>query len=222
MSQALVIGSNGTIGSVIARQLEASHQVVTLSRDNTDYSASDLKNHYQAFKELGSFSIIICCIGVLHDEVVNPEKKLKDISADRLMHYYKINSVLPMLCMQQFRKLLDRKSSSVFACLSAMVGSISDNKLGGWYGYRSSKSALNMLVKNTAIEVRRSNKKASIIAIHPGTTVGALSKPFASNIDPNKYYTPEQSAQRIITVAKSVTPEQSGQFFNWDGQALDY
>ncbi|MDB4511975.1 SDR family NAD(P)-dependent oxidoreductase [Arenicella sp.] len=217
-----MIGSNGTIGAAIVQQLSNDYSVQTLSQTDTDYSNTSLTEHFERLSKIGRFEVIICCIGVLHDDIVSPEKNLKDIDADRLAHYFKINSILPMLCLQKFTPLLSADPYSVFACLSAMVGSTTDNQLGGWYGYRSSKAALNMLVKNTAIEVARSNRKTSIIAIHPGTTVGDLSAPFAKNIDPKKYYTPEQSATRIINVMQSVTPQQSGQFFNWNGENIPY
>jgi NAD(P)-dependent dehydrogenase (short-subunit alcohol dehydrogenase family) len=118
--------------------------------------------------------------------------------------------------------LLDKSEPSQFAFLSAMVGSIGDNRLGGWYGYRSSKAALNMIVKTASIEVSRSNKMAAFAVIHPGTTIGSLSKPFASGIPKNKYYTAEQSASRILSLTESLTPEQSGSFFNWDGSHLPW
>jgi len=222
MQHALVIGSQGTIGQAIVSELEKSYKVIALSRADTDYSAQSLEHHAERLKQTSPFTVIVCCIGVLHDETVFPEKSLKDIDAKRLLHYFHINSVLPMLCLQKFVGLLDKKSNSVFACLSAMVGSIADNELGGWYGYRSSKAALNMLVKNTSIEVKRNNKSASIIAIHPGTTIGKLSKPFASNIDPKKYYAPDLSAKRIVNVIEAIEPQQSGRFFNWDGEDIAY
>ena len=217
-----MIGSNGTIGAAIVQELSETYALETLSQANTDYSSASLDEHFERLTKIGSFELIVCCIGILHDDIVKPEKNLKDIDATRLAHYFRINSILPMLCLQKFTPLLSRDSNSVFACLSAMVGSISDNHLGGWYGYRSSKAALNMLVKNTAIEVARSNRKTSIIAIHPGTTVGDLSAPFAKNIDPKKYYTPTQSAARIVKVMQSITAKQTGQFFNWDGNNIPY
>lgn len=219
---ALVIGSNGTIGEAMVQELSKTHLVQTISRKETDYSDHSLSEHFERLTNLGNFHLILCCIGVLHDDVVKPEKNLKDIDPDRLAHYFYINSILPMLCIQKFSPLLSRDSNSVFACLSAMVGSINDNHLGGWYGYRSSKAALNMLIKTTSIEIARKNRKACIIAIHPGTTIGILSAPFAKNINPKKYYTPAQSATRIAKVMQSVTPQQSGQFFNWDGNNIPY
>lgn len=218
----MIIGSNGTIGKALVKELQSEYSVQTLSQQETDYSTDSLSAHFERLKAHGSFKLIICCIGVLHDDKVKPEKNLKEISADRLAHYYKINSILPMLCLQTFSPLLSKNDNSVFACLSAMVGSITDNHLGGWYGYRSSKAALNMLIKSTSIEVARKNRNASIVAIHPGTTIGDLSAPFANNINPKKYYSPALSATRIIQVMQSISPKQTGQFFNWDGNNIPY
>ncbi len=217
-----MIGSNGAIGAAMVKELSKTKTVETLSQTDTDYSSASLSAHFKRLNKLGHFEVIICCIGTLHDDVVRPEKNLKDIDAERLAHYFRVNSILPMLCIQKFVPLLSRDTPSVFACLSAMVGSINDNELGGWYGYRSSKAALNMLIKTSAIEVSRSNPNANIIAIHPGTTMGSLSAPFANNIKLEKYYTPEQSAARISKVMQSMSRQQSGQFFNWDGSNIPY
>ena len=153
---------------------------------------------------------------------MSPEKRLSQLNTDALTEYFRINTVIPSLCLRFFHKLLDKQSSSKFVFLSAMVGSIGDNQLGGWYGYRSSKAALNMMVKTASIEVKRSNKKACLAVIHPGTTQGPLSKPFSAGVSKDKYYTPAQSAQRIIELSESLEAEQTGQFFNWDGSLLPW
>ncbi len=218
--KALVIGSNGTIGSAICDDLENEYTVVKLSRENCDFSEASLENYSLQFKELGSFSRIICCIGTLHDEIVQPEKSLKQIEAVKLMHYFQVNCVLPALCIKNFHTLLDKNAPSSFACLSAMVGSSKENQLGGWYGYRASKAALNSVVKTASIEINRTNKQACLLSIHPGTTIGDLSAPFAKNVKPGKYYTPEQSAKRILTVMSESNANQTGNFYNWDGNTI--
>ena len=219
---ALVIGSHGAIAQALIEQLGHTHQVVTLSRQNNDYSEASLQEAFREFSALGDFDQIICCAGVLQDEIVSPEKNLKQVTAQGLAHYFQINTIVPMLCLKYFHGLLSRENASAFACLSAMVGSIEDNHLGGWYGYRSSKAALNMLIKTTAIEVARSNKNARIIAVHPGTTVSGLSAPFASNVKKGNYYTPAQSASRILKVMAQLGNQDSGLFFNWNGTKLPW
>ena len=219
---ALVIGSNGTIASALIEELARTHRVATLSRQQTDYTEPSLQKVSEELSALGGFDRIICCVGILQDSEVSPEKNLKQVTAAGLAHYFQVNSKVPMLCLKHFHALLSRKQPSVFACLSAMVGSIEDNQLGGWYGYRSSKAALNMLLKTTAIEVARTNKNARIVAIHHGTTVSALSAPFAANVKQENYYTPQQSASRIIKVMQELGSEDNGRFFNWNGEQLPW
>jgi len=223
MKRVLVIGTNGTIGSAITANLkDKGYLVEALSQQQGNYSESNLENVYQQLKLGEPFSMIFCCIGTLHNDIVAPEKCLAQLEAQKLAEYFRVNTILPSLCMRFFYRLLDKKSPSKFIFLSAMVGSVEDNKLGGWYGYRSSKAALNMMVKTGSIEVKRSNKKACLATIHPGTTRGPLSKPFSAGVADDKYYAPEQSAERIIDLTEKLTAEQTGSFFNWDGTPLPW
>jgi len=222
MTKALLIGSNGNIGNAIKNKLSDNYELHVLSQNDTDYSDSSLQEWAVKFKQQAPFRLIICCIGTLHNELVFPEKRLSDLNQTALAEYFRINTILPAICLRFFAPLLDSQLPSRMVFLSAMVGSIGDNKLGGWYGYRSSKAALNMMVKTASIEIARTNKAASIVVVHPGTTQGPFSKPFSSGISKEKYYTPELSAERIITLAESLTSEQTGQFFNWDGSNLPW
>ena len=122
--------------------------------------------------------MVLVATGILHDEVFMPEKSLKDLSAEKFIHLFLVNSVLPAIIAKHFIPRLNQKKRSVFAALSARVGSISDNKMGGWYSYRASKSALNMIIKNVAIETARKNEQAIIVGLHPGTVDSNLSRPF--------------------------------------------
>lgn len=218
----LIIGAKGTIGAALVKAYEGDGALVTLSRDDIDYSEGALADKSQLMKEEHVFTQIICCIGTLHDDVVQPEKSLKELNKTTLEHYFYVNSVLPALVIKYFAPLLNKTTVSRFVCLSAMVGSTADNQLGGWYGYRASKAALNSLVKTASIELKRTHKNSVLAAIHPGTTVGELTAPFAKNIAPSKYYTPEQTAQRIKGVVTALKPEQSGSFLNWDGKQLPW
>lgn len=222
MKKALLIGANGTIGSALANAMQRRYELYTVSREETDYTEHSLETLATSFKSAGTFSLIICCIGTLHNDNVAPEKRLRQLNEASLSEYFRINTIIPALCLRFFHPLLDKNNPSRFTFLSAMVGSISDNKLGGWYGYRSSKAALNMMVKTASIEVKRSHKMAALAVIHPGTTVGPLSKPFASGVSKDKYYTPEQSAERILSISESLQAEQTGGFFNWDGTHLPW
>jgi len=222
MKRILVIGAQGTIGGALVSNLKECSKVSSLSQENCDYRPESLDQAAEHIAQDGMVQQIYCCIGVLHNQDLSPEKRLAHLEPETLAEYFRINSILPALCIKHFSPLLDKSQHSQFVVLSAMVGSIGDYKLGGWYGYRSSKAALNMLVKTASVELGRTNKKASIVVVHPGTTKGGLSKPFAASVSKDKYYTPEQSAQRIIAIANSLRPEQSGQFFNWDGSTLEW
>ncbi len=230
MKRALVIGSGGTIGGSLSKLLRQKHQVLTISRQNSgiapdfnsEYCDSSLANISEEIKQEGSLDLIICCVGVLHNELLLPEKRLAQLSGQKLVEYFKINTIIPALCLKEFAPLLHRKNNSQFVFLSAMVGSITDNALGGWYGYRSSKAALNMMVKTASIELARTHKTTCLAVIHPGTTRGPLSRPFAGGVSSDKYYSPEQSAKRILSVAESLTPELSGSFINWDGNQIPW
>ena len=219
---ALVVGSKGTLGSALVAELAKHYAVFEINQDNCDYSETALQDWRENLKKEGRFSVIMICIGSLHNDVVAPEKRMADLTEQKLAEYFRINSILPALCVSSFHDLLDDTTSSKLLVLSAMVGSIGDNNLGGWYGYRSSKAALNMLIKSASIEVKRTNKQACLATIHPGTTIGPLSKPFARNIAKDKYYLPQQSAQRIVAVAESLQPQQTGSFFNWDGRLIPW
>lgn len=219
---ALIIGANSAVGTAIAEQLTTSYNVHQLSRANSDYSEQSLSHCAETLGEQGPFRFIVSCIGILHDEVVAPEKNLRQIDADKLAHYFYVNTILPTLCLKHFHRLLDNQSTAVFALLSAMVGSIGDNRLGGWYGYRSSKAALNMVIKTAAIEVGRGNKCACVVAIHPGTTISDLSAPYIKNVAANRLYTPQQSASRLIKVMSNIDANHSGSFLNWDGTVIPW
>lgn len=220
MKKALLIGSHGNIGSALAEKMAKNWELHTISQATTDYSETSLQTQYETLKAHAPFSLIINCIGTLHNELVSPEKRLAQLNEAVLAEYFRINTIIPSLCLRFFTPLLDKQKPSVFISLSAMVGSIGDNQLGGWYGYRSSKAALNMMVKTASIELKRSHKEACLAVVHPGTTQGPLSKPFASGIDKDKYYTSAQTAERILNVAEGLTASQTGRFFNWDGTAL--
>lgn len=218
--KALIIGSNGTIGRALVAQLATDYEVHTLSREQTDYTEPSLAEIARDLRSVGEFDLIISCIGVLHNERLQPEKRLAQLNQAGLEEYFRINTIVPSLCIKHFSGLLSKSSNSAFLLLSAMVGSITDNRLGGWYGYRSSKAALNMMVKTASIELARTHKRACIAAVHPGTTMGELSKPFSSRVAKDKYYSPEQTAQRIAALADNLNADSSGHFFNWDGQEL--
>ena len=149
-----------------------------------------------------------------------PEKSLRDLSSDKFHRIFEVNTITPALIAKYFLRKLNKEKTSIFTALSARVGSISDNQLGGWYAYRASKAALNMIIKNAAIEVARENKKAIIVGLHPGTVDSDLSKPFQGHVADKNLFTPEYSAEKLLKVLEDLSPEKTGKCFAWDGKEI--
>jgi len=165
---------------------------------------------------------VINCAGILHEQDLQPEKALSQCRRDSLMRLFLVNSVGPLMLARAVIPLMPKNQPGHFTVLSAMVGSIGDNRLGGWYGYRASKAALNQFMRTLAVECRRSHPQLCITAIHPGTTDTSLSRPFQANVRPGKLYTASQSAARILQVVSASKAEQSGHFMNWDGKTIPW
>jgi NAD(P)-dependent dehydrogenase (short-subunit alcohol dehydrogenase family) len=181
----------------------------------------------QAFGEYlreqkGGIGLTIHAAGMLHAGDIQPEKTIKQCRASHLQRLFEVNSIFPLLVAQALLSAQSPKHPFTFAALSAMVGSIGDNRLGGWYGYRASKSALNQFIKTLSIECRSKFPHASIVAIHPGTTDTGLSNPFQRNVPPGKLYTTQQTASRILAVVRALDEKQTGQFLNWDGNQIPW
>ena len=173
-------------------------------------------------EEHATLTVTVHAAGILHEGGLRPEKALRQVSREALRRVFDINSFAPLLVAQAVLPRIPREGPSHFAALSAMVGSIGDNRIGGWYSYRASKTALNQLLKTLAIEARRTHPELCVTSIHPGTTDTDLSRPFQGNVPDGKLYTPKQSAQRILDVVLDGTPDESGRFMNWNGQALPW
>lgn len=231
MSTAVVIGATGGIGKAVIEKLKGGgrfDRLVALSRSGADIADAEsgridildedlVKN---AAKQVGETDFIFVATGLLHDGEYGPEKSKRDLTHDDLMRSFADNAVGPALVAKHFLPLLPRKGRSVFAALSARVGSISDNRLGGWYGYRASKAALNQLIRTLAIEHRRKHPDGVLVALHPGTVDTGLSKPFQSNVPAEKLFSPAYAAEKLLGVLDGLGPEQSGRIFAWDGQEI--
>ncbi len=165
---------------------------------------------------------VVNCVGLLHTPDWQPEKSLRHLNGDRLQQYFAVNSIGPVLLAKYLLPLLRHPDPSIFATLSAKVGSIGDNSLGGWYGYRASKAALNMFLKTTAIEYKRVAPQAIIVMLHPGTTDTGLSLPFQKNVPPEKLFSVERTVGQLMAVIQGLTPADSGEFFSWDGSRLPW
>ena len=165
--------------------------------------------------------LVLNCVGFLHDESRKPEKSLKDISIDKLVYSFTVNAAVTPLLAKVFLPLIRGKEISILASLSAKVGSIGDNRLGGWYGYRASKAALNMFIKNLSIEFSRQNNSCIALAIHPGTTETDLSKPYVGRSQ-LKTHSPSETAANILNILDGKVLSDSGKFFSWDGVELPW
>lgn len=165
---------------------------------------------------------VIYCVGVLHTADWQPEKSLRHINSQQMLDYFQTNSIGAVLWAKHLQPLFRHSDRSVFACISAKVGSIGDNQLGGWYGYRASKAALNMLVRNISIEYRRTAPGSIVVALHPGTTDTDLSTPFQKNVPPEKLFSTERTVQQLLGVIDRLEAKDSGEFFNWDGSPLPW
>lgn len=229
--RAVIVGSGG-IGSALASELVSSGaQVHVLSRraegpPGARVGYVDLMNETSIAEaashigETGSVDLVIVATGLLHDREVAPEKSFRDLGADQLASYFAINSIGPAILAKHFLPLLPRRGRSVFAALSARVGSIADNRLGGWHGYRASKAALNMLVKTLAIELARTRPDAMCVALHPGTVDTGLSRPFQRSVEASKLFTPHFAARSLLSVVDQLTPADSGNCIDWSGQRV--
>lgn len=178
-----------------------------------------IKQIQQSVKQI---HFAIYCVGVLHNQHLAPEKSLRQINPENLIYSFQVNSVGAVLLAKHLMPLFKSTEQSIFACISAKVGSIGDNHLGGWYGYRASKAALNMFLKTTAIEYSRRCPKTIVVALHPGTTDTQLSAPFQKNVPSGKLFPVEKTVNLLSQVISSLELKDSGKFFAWNGDQLPW
>ena len=160
--------------------------------------------------------------GLLHTKNYSPERTFREINLDYLQEVFQVNTYIPFLVSKYFAPILTKESASIIAFMSARLGSISDNKLGGWYSYRSSKTALNMLIKTLSIELSYSNKNAICVGLHPGTVDTQLSKPFTQKIKNKKVFTKEEAAEYLIKALNNIDHNDTGNIIDWRGEAVPY
>ena len=222
--RALVIGAGGTLGTAFCEQLEQDprcagvralgrHTVPELDLERPETIA-------RAATELATeapYQLIVHAAGLLHRDGIKPEKSLSAIEPEALQTVFQVNALGPAMVLRHFLPLLDPMGA--MAMLSAKVGSIGDNRLGGWYAYRASKAALNMLIKTAAIELARTRPQSRLLSLHPGTVVSGLSQPFrgASSARPA-----DAAAAQLLTLIDQLTPADSGHFFAYDGERLPW
>ncbi|MBD0335851.1 MAG: SDR family NAD(P)-dependent oxidoreductase [Cyanobacteria bacterium Co-bin13] len=166
--------------------------------------------------------LVLSCVGLLHEGDLQPEKSLRQLNADQLLRYFQVNSIGAALLAKHCLPLLKHSQPSVLAAISAKIGSIGDNQLGGWYGYRASKAALNMLFRTAAVEYSRKSPKTILALLHPGTTDTQLSQPFQRGVPPEKLFPVERTVAQLMAVIEQLEPADSGEFFSWDGSRLPW
>lgn len=216
-TNAVVIGAGGGIGAALADAIEEEGGTVhRLTR--ADLDLTDEASIAAAAARVGTPGMVIVATGLLHEGERGPEKAIRDLDPDWLMRQYAVNAIGPALVAKHFLPRMPRQGRSVFAVLSARVGSISDNRLGGWYGYRASKAALNQLVRSLAIEDKRRNDRGLVVALHPGTVDTKLSKPFQQS--GRDLFRPDRAAVQLLDVLDGLKPQDSGKLFAWDGSEI--
>jgi NAD(P)-dependent dehydrogenase (short-subunit alcohol dehydrogenase family) len=172
--------------------------------------------------QVGHLHLVVNCVGLLHQGTLQPEKSLRQINSDHLLHYFQVNAIGAVLLAKHLLPLLNHSDRSLFATISAKIGSIGDNQLGGWYGYRASKAALNMLIRTAAIEYGRKSPRTILVLLHPGTTDTQLSRPFQKNVSPEKLFSVQRTVNQLLGVLSTLERDDSGQFFSWDGSPLPW
>ncbi|MBW8299078.1 MAG: SDR family NAD(P)-dependent oxidoreductase [Hydrogenophaga sp.] len=223
---ALVLGASGGIGSAFLSAFEndpACARATGLSRRGDGFDVTDEASVADAAKRLDSegirFDVIVCATGALTIDGVGPEKSIRAIEADTMAAQFALNAIGPALVLKHFSGLLHRDRRSMIAFLSARVGSIGDNRLGGWISYRAAKAALNQIVRTSSIENARTRPQAVVAALHPGTVATALSDRFSPG---HERFTPDDSVRRLLAVLDALEPAQTGGFYAYDGQATPW
>lgn len=229
LAQALIAGflADQNIETVIAVSSKPAADSVQAESGllwiQTEYAEPAMAEVVEQLKDYsGSISRVCICHGLLHTDSLWPEKRLEDIKPEALHEIFQANAVVPALWLKLLHRVLKAKQPTIVAALSARVGSISDNRLGGWYAYRSSKSALNMLLKNIAIEYARRVKNVKLISFHPGTTDTDLSKPFQAAVPEGKLFTPEFVAERLIGIMDNAVVDGQLSYLDWDNKTIPY
>jgi NAD(P)-dependent dehydrogenase (short-subunit alcohol dehydrogenase family) len=240
--RALIIGSSGGIGKSLVKALLADQSIDiihTVSR--SEDASTDLRlNHHQInsvnesevnilteeLRKEGCFCLIVCCIGTLHggdtDKSFTPEKRLEDLHTESMLRYFQVNTIAPMNWLKKIVNLAPKHQSCTAVFITARVGSIEDNHLGGWYGYRSSKAALNMLIKTAQIELARRSPNTILVSYHPGTVDTDLSKPFQKNVAKSKLFTSEFAVEKLLENLPFLTQKDAPHYVDWQGKPIPW
>jgi NAD(P)-dependent dehydrogenase (short-subunit alcohol dehydrogenase family) len=233
-----IIGASGGIGRALCHALAGGYSprtVHALSRNPDSFDdhsicsskidlldETSIADAAEQLGKAGELDLIIVTTGILHQGDLQPEKTMREICGASMLDVLQVNTVGPALVAKHFLPIMRRKDKSVFAALSARVGSISDNRLGGWVSYRASKAALNMTIKTLAIEHARRCPDSAVVALHPGTVETALSEPFRSRVPPAKLFEPDEAVAHLLRVIDNVSRTDTGAFLAWDGSQIPF
>jgi NAD(P)-dependent dehydrogenase (short-subunit alcohol dehydrogenase family) len=235
MKNVAIIGSSGAIGRAFLDAYIADKDISNIySISRTEVKSNDKRIIHINIDVTDEVSVkaaaskieenrldrLIVATGVLHTKSFGPEKSIKDIKIENFVKIFSVNTFGPALIGKYFLPLMTKDQKSIVAFLSARVGSISENKLGGWHAYRASKSALNQIIKNFSIEAKRTNSSGIIIGLQPGTVKSKLSEPFQKNVKKGKLFLPEDSVDSLIKVIENVMQNDSGKIFDWEGEEI--
>ncbi len=232
--RAAIVGASGGIGAALCLALaEQGTKVWAMSRspstdpsDGIDPLPFDLGDEEsialaaEAMRDSPPQLVVVCTGALTLADGTGPERSYRQLDGAAMAEAFRVNTIGPALIAKHMLPLLPRNDRAVFAALSARVGSISDNRLGGWHSYRASKAALNMLVRNFALELGRTHKQASVVALHPGTVDTGLSAPFQANLSTGQLTSPAQAAHHLLDVIDGLTPADSGLALDWKGEEI--
>jgi len=220
MDRTLIIGASGGIGSALAAACEARGEVVRLSRSEDGFDVTDpmsVAGHLDAL--VGVFDRVIVATGALEIRGAVPEKTVRAIESEAMMEQFALNAVGPALVLARAHDLLPRNRRSVLAVLSARVGSIGDNRMGGWISYRAAKAAVNQIVHTAAIELARTHRQSICVSLHPGTVATSFTEKYLAR---HPAVLPGEAAQNLLSVMDGLQPEQSGGFYDWAGKEVPW
>ena len=240
LMQHLVIGAGSAIAAAIIDQyLSAGDSIVAVSRSvqpdamaradgrlewlQSDYSEESIQGICNRLRDSAMvFDRVFICNGILHHAHLVPEKRLEDVAAELLTEVMHINAFQPTIWVKHLKPVLRSQQHCILTAFSARIGSIGDNGRGGWYAYRASKAALNMLMKSAAIEYQRERRNVQFLLFHPGTTDTPLSKPFQRSVSPDKLFTAAYVASQLLSIIDGLDPEPSIQYLDWKNTAIEW
>ena len=230
---AAVFGASGGIGAALVAELASDPRCVIVRAGSRTggspagarilpftFDLADPASIARAAMTVGTPDLVVVATGLLHADDIQPEKSFRALDAAAMEQAFTVNAIGPAMIARHIFARASRDSRVVFGALSARVGSISDNRLGGWYSYRASKAALNQLIRTFAIELARTHPHSICAALHPGTVDTSLSKPFQAGVAAEKLFSPRLAAQQLLAVLEGLEPDSSGRLIGWDGREI--